>query len=67
MDELWHLEETGDGLFSLYVGPKGVPGSHQVHDIPRSIAHALACAMQSLEERARWRALERVRNALGVK
>lgn len=64
---VWEITKSESGeSFSLHVGPRGVPGSVAVHNLPRPVAAALGDALYEIEKRAAHRALANVRDALGV-
>lgn len=65
---LWNIEKgtTHGTSFRLTVGIPGIPGSHIVSGLSHEQAEALEVALINLEKRAADRALQSVRDALGV-
>lgn len=65
---LWEIEkDTVSGTsFRLFVGPRGVPGSKEVGGLSRDQAERLGRALAVLEDKAASRALQGVRDALGI-
>ena len=65
---LWEIKkDTAHGTsYALHVGIPGVPGTETVTGLSREQGQALGLALAKLEERAAYRALEGVRNALGI-
>lgn len=68
MKSIWTLEKatTHGTSWRLIVGIPGVPGSFEVGGLSREQAESLAPALERLEKVAVYRALENVRNAIGV-
>lgn len=66
---LWDIEKatTHGTSFRLTVGIPGVPGSHIVCGLSHEQAGALEDALFAIEKRAAERALQTVRDALGVR
>lgn len=63
----WRIEKTADGAsYYLQVGDPGVPGSVRVDDITDKQGRRLGDALLEIERRARFQALEAVRDALGI-
>ncbi len=65
---LWEIvKDTTHGTsYALHVGAPGIPGNETVTGLSRDQAGALSLALAKLEERAARRALEGVRDALGI-
>lgn len=65
---LWQIDKgtTHGTTFRLTVGIPGIPGSHHVQGLSHDQAEALEIALDALEKRAAERALQSVRDALGV-
>ena len=65
---VWEIEkDTAHGTsFRLFVGPPGIPGSVHVDGLSRQQAEALGVALTQLEKKVAFRALENVREALGI-
>ena len=65
---IWEIEkDTAHGTsFRLFVGIPGVPGTKEVGGLSRQQAESLGRALTVIEEKAAWRALKSVREALGI-
>jgi len=68
MESPWRIEKTECGSgFNFWVGPPGVPGSVCVKGLSRQQGEDLGTAAIELSRRVEFRALENVRDALGIK